>query len=95
MTNDSPFNKITVTLTIEQLQCKQTILEDLDDKIAPLIDNEADLKAEIFEAEETRTKILDGIARLKLNCPLTESIEPLPVPKIPPQLNCLQQVTLL
>ena len=49
---------MTATLTIEQLQRKQTILEDLDAKIAPLIDNEADLEAEIIEAEETRTKVL-------------------------------------
>ena len=85
ITDDGPFDKMTATLTIEQLQRKQTILEDLDAKIAPLIDNEADLEAEIIEAEETRTKILDGIDRLKLklNRPLTESIEPLPVPKNP------------
>ena len=76
---------MTATLTIEQLQHKQTILEDLDAKIAPLIDNKADLEAEIIEAEETRTKILDGIAhlQLKLNRPLTEPIEPQPVPKNP------------
>ena len=73
-----------LALTVEQLQRKQTILEDLDAKIAPLIDNETDLEAEIMEAEDTRTKILDGIARLKLklsSCPRTESIEPQPVPR--------------
>ena len=76
---------MTTTLTIEQLQHKQTILEDLDAKIAPFIDNEADHEAEIIEAEETRMKILDGIARLtlKLNRPLTEPIEPQSVPKNP------------
>ena len=85
ITDDGPFDKMTATLTIEQLQRKQTILEDLDAKIAPLIDNEADLEAEIIEAEETRTKILDGIARLKLKLhrPLTEPIKPQPVPKNP------------
>ena len=73
-----------LALTVEQLQRKQTILEDLDAKIAPLIDNETDLEAEIMEAEDTKTKILDGIAHLKLklsSCPLTESTEPQPVPR--------------
>ena len=85
ITDDGPFDKMTATLTIEQLQRKQTILEDLDAKIAPFIDNESDLKAEIIEAEETMTKILDGIARLKLELhrPLTEPIEPQPVPRNP------------
>ena len=85
ITDDSPFDKMTAILTIEQLHHKQTILEDLDAKIAPFIDNEADLEAEIIEAEETRTKILDGIAclTLKLNRPLTKPIEPQPVPKNP------------
>ena len=49
ITDNGPFDKMTATLTIEQLQRKQTILEDLDAKIALLIDNKADLKAEIIE----------------------------------------------
>ena len=79
--DDAHADKLTVPLTVEQLERKQTILEDLDAKIAPLIDNETDLEAEIIEAEETRMKILDGMGRLKfqMNCPRTESTKPPPV----------------
>ena len=74
---DASINKqmaVALTLTIEQLQCKQTILDDFDAKIAPLIiiDNKMDLEAEITEAEDTRMKIFEGIAHLKLSlssCP--------------------------
>ena len=42
-------------------------MEDPNTKIAPLIDNETE--AEIIDAEDTMTKILDGIAdeKFKLN----------------------------
>ena len=75
ITNDGPFDKLTVTLIIERLQHKQTILEDLDSKIAPLMDDEVDLEVKIVKAEETRTRILDSIAqlKLKLNCPSTDT----------------------
>ena len=63
-TTDSPAEEL--TLTIEQLEWKQTILEDLDARIVPLITGETDLEAEIIEAEDTRTKILTGLVRLKL-----------------------------
>ena len=63
-TTDSPAEEL--TLTIEQLERKQTILEDLDARIVPLITSETDLEAEIIEAEDTRTKILTGLVRLKL-----------------------------
>ena len=72
---DASINKqmaVALTLTIEQLQCKQTILDDFDAKIAPLIDNKMDLESEITEAEDTRMKIFEGIAHLKLSlssCP--------------------------
>ena len=71
-----------IELTIEQLQRKQTILEELDAKIAPLIEDESELE-EIVEAEDTRTKILHGISRLKvkLNTVHVESTEPPPVAK--------------
>jgi len=39
-----------IELTIEQLQHKQTILEELDAKIAPLIEDESELKEETVEA---------------------------------------------
>ena len=64
-TTDSPAEEL--TFTIEQLEWKQTILEDLDARIVPLITGETDLEAEIIEAEDTRTKILTGLVRLKLN----------------------------
>ena len=81
---DTSSNKQTaasLTLAIEQLQRKQTILDELDAKIAPLIDNETDLEAEIIEAEDTRTKILEGITRLKLklsSCPVPRNLDSAP-----------------
>ena len=59
-------------------------MEDLNSEIVPLIDDEEDLEAEITEAEETRTRTIDGIARvkLKLNCPPTDTKQ-LPVLKKP------------
>ena len=73
----------TIELTLEQLQWNQTILEELDAKIAPLITEETELEEEVIEAEDTRTKILHGVGRLKvkLNSIHTESTEPPPVPK--------------
>ena len=73
----------TIELTLKQLQWKQTILEELDAKIAPLITQETELEEEVMEAEDTRTKILHGVARLKvkLNSIHTESTELPPVPK--------------
>ena len=70
----------TIELTLEQLQRKQTILEELDAKIAPFITEETELEEEVMEAEDTRT---NGVARLKvkLNSIHTESTEPPPVPK--------------
>ena len=47
-----------LTLTIEQLERKQTILEDLDTRIAPLITNETDLEAEIIEAKTPGRRFL-------------------------------------
>ena len=66
-------------LTLEQLQQKQTILEDPDVKIAPLIGNKEE---EIMEADDTKIKILHGITHLnsKLNSIETESTQPPPVP---------------
>ena len=55
----------TIEHTLEQLQRKQTILEELDTKIAPLITEESGLEEEMMEAEDTRVKILHGITRLK------------------------------
>jgi len=54
---------LNIELTLEQLQCKQTILEELDAKIAPLIEDESELEEEIVD---TRTKILHGITCLKV-----------------------------
>ena len=73
-TTDSPAKEL--TLTIER---KQTILEDLDARIVPLITSKTDLEAEIIEAEDTRTKILTGLVRLKLKLnsrARTETTEP-------------------
>ena len=60
------------------MQCKQTILEELDAKIAPLIENESELEEEIVKVEDTRTKILYGITclKVKLNSVYKESTEP-------------------
>lgn len=85
--SDAPTDKLaesSLALTVEQLQCKLMILEDLDARIAPLIDNEMDLEAEVIEAEDTRTKITEGIARLKVklsSCPRTEVTVPHSVPR--------------
>ena len=73
-----------LTLTIERLERKQTILEDLDARIAPLIINETDLEAEIIEAEDTRTKILTGLVRLRLKLSShTRAASTEPVPRNP------------
>ena len=73
-----------LTLTIEQLECKQTILEDLDTRIAPLISNETDREAEIIKAEDTGTKILTGLVHLRLKLNLCSCAAPTePVPRIP------------
>ena len=56
----------TIELTLEQLQRKQTVLEELDTKIAPLITEELELEEEIMEAEDTRIKILHAITRLRV-----------------------------
>ena len=73
-----------LTLTIGQLERKQTILEDLDARIAPLITNETDLEAEIIEAEDTRTKILTGLVRLRLKLSShTRAASTEPVPRNP------------
>ena len=72
-TADSPAEEL--TLTIEQLEWKQTILEDLDAWIAPLIMNKTDLET---EAEDTRIKILTGLVCLELklsSCARTETTE--------------------
>jgi len=68
----------TIKVTLEQLQRKQTILEELDTKIAPLITEESELEEEIMAAEDTRTKILHGITRLavKLSSITTTPPEP-------------------
>ena len=76
-TTDSPAEEL--TLTIEQLEWKETILEDLDARIVPLITSETDLEAEIIEVEDTRAKILTGLVclKLKLNlCAHTENTKP-------------------
>ena len=80
----------TIELNLEQLQRKQTILEELDAKIAPLITEETELEEEIMETEDTRTKILHDVAHLKvkLNSLHTESTEPAPV------LNTVQRTQL-
>lgn len=57
------------------------ILDELNAKIAPLIDNEMDLEAEIIEAEDTRMKIIEGITCLKneLNsCPVPRNLDSAP-----------------
>ena len=75
-TADSPAEEL--TFTIEQLERKQTILEDLDARIAPLITSETDLETEIIESEDTRTKILTGLVHLRLklsSCARTETTE--------------------
>ena len=75
-TTDTPAEEL--TFTIEQLERKHTILEDLDARIAPLITNETDLETEIIESEDTRTKILTGLVRLRLklsSCARTEATE--------------------
>ena len=53
----------TIELTLEQLQRKQTVLEELDTKIAPLITEKLQLEEEIMEAEDTGVNILHGITR--------------------------------
>ena len=78
--SDASTEELTLT-AIEQLERKQTILEDLDTRIASLIINETDLEAEIIEAEDTRTKILTGLVRLRLklnSCTRATPTEPVP-----------------
>lgn len=68
-------------VTIKQLQIKQTILDDLDAKMVPLIDNATDLEAENTEAEDTRTNVFEGIAHLKLKLSFCSCTKTQPVPK--------------
>jgi len=74
-----------IELTLDQLQWKHMILEELDTKIAPLIREESELEEEIMETEDTRGKILHSITHLKVKLTSISTTAPDPVPRTTPR----------
>ena len=55
----------TLTSVLEQLNQKKTQISQLDTQIAESIETSEELEAEILQAEEVQSELLDRITRLR------------------------------
>ena len=67
---------VVLTNSLEQLECKRRIINELDTKIADAIQTPEELEAEVLEAEETLETLAEKITRVtkfleRLGKPLT------------------------
>jgi len=75
--NDSQI--ATLKASVEQLQHKAEILQDLDTKIAKTIVDATELEAEVFESEEIQDNIIEKIGHV--NFFLARQLDPVTITK--------------